>query len=139
MLRSCGGPKGPYLPFAPPITPNTWFCLDGHLYFGESFPQLVFCREWLEVGDGEIYSVALSGDLTHMVDEPIRLFAASEASWTRPIDDSQTKYITDGPFLWKSRATHELLMLWSSIGENGAYNVRYTTLRVFKLFRLTYL
>jgi len=117
-------PRGPFEAFTAPVTPLGWFCLDGHLYFGEANPLIVFCREWIEVGDGEMYYAPLSADLTCLAGDPIRLFSASEAPWTNPIDGEGVKYVTDGPFLWKSRATGELLMLWSSIGANGNYCVR---------------
>jgi len=118
ILRS-SSPEGPYEAFAPPITPSRWICLDGHLYFGETDPIIVFCREWVEVTDGEMYYARLSSDLSGFVGEPIKMFSASEAPWTVPISASKKNYVTDGPFLWRSRASKDLLMLWSSFSSCG--------------------
>ena len=94
-------------------TPEGWQCLDATLYVEDGHPYVVFCREWLEVTDGEMYAVKLSDDLSQMVDEPRFLFRASEAKWVR----RDKRYITDGPFLFQDKDT--LKMLWSSFGEKG--------------------
>ena len=119
ILRSAT-PEGPYQPFSPPITPKGWHCLDGHLFFGESEPCIVFCREWTEVEDGQMYCARLSYDLSCMVGDPVLLFHASDAPWTTSIRETENRFVTDGPFLWQSRATKELLMLWSSF-KDGVY------------------
>jgi arabinan endo-1,5-alpha-L-arabinosidase len=82
----------------------------------------VFCREWLDVNDGEIHSVELSSDLSSTLGDPCLLFRASEAPWTRPLEGRKEPcYITDGPFLIEMES--ELLMLWSSLGVGGNYCV----------------
>ncbi len=53
----------------------------------------------------------------------LTLFHASEAAWTRSsrheVDGvEQDVYVTDGPFLYRTK-TGKLLMFWSSGGEHG--------------------
>lgn len=46
-----------------PVTPQEWTCLDGSLYVdSEGIPWIFYCREWVEVGDGEIYIQQLKDD-----------------------------------------------------------------------------
>lgn len=118
-------PGGPYLMHSPePVTPPEWECLDGTLFLDElGSPWLIFCHEWVQVGDGEICARRLSENLTRPAGEPVLLFRASEASWTRPprrkngFCDPASR-VTDGPFLHRL-SSGGLLMLWSSIGDRG--------------------
>jgi GH43 family beta-xylosidase len=72
-------PDGTFKPLTDkPLTPENWECLDGTLYFEDGKPYMVFCREWMEVKDGQMYMVELSSDLTTPVSEPKLLFSASE-------------------------------------------------------------
>lgn len=118
-------PEGPYTPHSEtPVTPHDWECLDGTLHVDESGdPWIVFCHEWVQVGDGEIRARRLSRDLREAAGESILLFRASEAAWTRPPRSESRRIdpgsrVTDGPFLWRSRDGN-LLMLWSSFSESG--------------------
>ncbi|MGG1633305.1 glycoside hydrolase family 43 protein [Paenibacillus sp. NRS-1760] len=112
-------PLGPFQPHGVgPITPAGWECLDGTFYVNEARqPWIIFCREWLEVRDGQVWAMPLTADLLTSAGEPILLFAASSASWARPVRDSD-EFVTDGPFLYKDNAGY-LFMLWSSAGERG--------------------
>jgi len=114
-------PLGPFLPLSDtPVTPSDWECLDGTLFMTpESSPWMVFCHEWVQVGDGEICAIPLSKDLSSVVGEPVLLFRASEALWIQQINSKGRKgYVTDGP--WMHRLSNgELLMLWSSFSEGG--------------------
>lgn len=120
-------PEGPYTPLTDgPVTPPDWECLDGTLAidsWGE--PWIVFCHEWVQVANGAVYAMPLSGDLKQVIGKPIFLFNASEAAWvTHPAwpDASSPNrfptYVTDGPFLYRT-ITGRLLMLWSSMGPKG--------------------
>ncbi|MFA7125868.1 MAG: glycoside hydrolase family 43 protein [Sphaerochaetaceae bacterium] len=116
---------GPYVPLTKePITPSGWQCLDGTLYIDETqHPWIVFCREWVQVHDGEIHAMPLSDDLTRAVGNPVLLFKASSASWTRTLvrrDGSgiEDARVTDGPFLHR-QTDGRLVMLWSSLGKRG--------------------
>jgi arabinan endo-1,5-alpha-L-arabinosidase len=42
---------------------------------------MVFCKEWLQVSDGQMCAVSMKEDLTAAVGEPVILFRASQAAW----------------------------------------------------------
>lgn len=115
-------PQGPFAPWSEgPVTPPDWECLDGTFYTdaaGRTY--IVFCHEWVQVGDGEVWALPLKWDLTAADGEPTLLFRASEASWAKPVHHSSGKigYVTDGPYLWHDRSGR-LLCLWSSFSESG--------------------
>ena len=114
-------PLGPFRPWSErALTPASWECLDGTLYVEDGVPYLVFCHEWVQVGDGEIWAVRLSDDLSLALDEPRLLFKASQAKWVKAIHHSSgiDGYVTDGPNLFKA-PDGKLLLLWSSFCENG--------------------
>lgn len=117
-------PAGPYRPWSPePLTPRDWECLDGTLHLERGRPFLVFCHEWKDTGDGEIWATELDADLRATASEPVLLFSASAAPWARPLSAEAAKsdwpsYVTDGPFL-HTTADGRLLMVWSSMGEEG--------------------
>ncbi|MEI7026877.1 glycoside hydrolase family 43 protein [Paenibacillus sp. y28] len=111
---------GPYHPHSEgPVTPEAWNALDGTLYLDDDgLPWMVFCREWKDVTDGQICAVRLTADLKAALGEPLVLFSATEACWTRPYESEkvaaqENKYVTDGPFLHRT-AGGELLMIWAS-------------------------
>ncbi|WP_067843536.1 glycoside hydrolase family 43 protein [Amphibacillus sediminis] len=112
-------PAGPYYPISDqPVTPRDWECLDGTLYVDQDQqPWLVFCWEWLQVGDGKMCALRLSEDLRTSIGKPICLFSASEADWPRPVNKKTDQFVTDGPFLYYENG--QLSMLWSSIAEHG--------------------
>ena len=112
-------PLGPFSPLSEyPITPRDWECLDGTLFIDEkNEPWIIFCREWLQVQDGEMWAQRLSSDLITVIGEPVLLFKASEADWTVPVR-GQNDYITDGPYLYRTQKG-ELQMLWSSRSQHG--------------------
>ena len=121
ILRS-ETPLGPFAPWSSgPVTPEEWECLDGTFYVNpQGRPFMVFCHEWVQVGDGEILAMPLTEDLKAPAGEPVLLFRASEAAWCKPIHHSSgiTGYVTDGPFLWRME-DGKLLCLWSSMSEKG--------------------
>lgn len=106
-------PDGRFIPLTDkPITPQNWECLDGTLYIDKSGnPYMVFCHEWLQVHNGEIYAVELSRDLKCTVSKPFLLFKASEPVWA---SKGKEDYVTDGPFMYRTESGR-LLMLWSSL------------------------
>lgn len=116
ILKS-DSPMGPFLPFTDDaITPVGWTCLDGTFYIDKNGdPYIVFCREWVEVTDGEIHAMKLTKDLTAAAGEPILLFKASEPEWA---EKNRDKYITDGPFMYRTKEGR-LLMIWSTFTEKG--------------------
>ncbi|MDR6791872.1 hypothetical protein J2X12_001299 [Pseudarthrobacter oxydans] len=131
-------PVGPYQPWSDgPVTPANEPCLDGTLHIDDDSTRwLVYSRgtegtsDSPGIADGEMYALRLSQDLRTGVGEPILLFAASSAGWTRPLRFpkgveppkdlhlAKDPLFTDGPFLLRSNEG-TLLMLWSSHGEAG--------------------
>lgn len=121
QILAADGPQGPFLPISDgPVTPRDWECLDGTLFVDASGrPWMVFCHEWVQVGDGEICALRLSDDLESAIERPHRLFRASEAPWAKEINSKGRKgYVTDGPSLYRL-ASGGLIMLWSSFGMGG--------------------
>jgi beta-xylosidase len=117
ILRS-PSPAGPFSIHSPdPVTPTEWECLDGTLWVEDGRPWIVFCHEWVQIGVGTVCALPLRDDLTAGEGEPSELFRADEAAWARPHND-RGDFITDGPFLYRTRGG-ELLMLWSSAGDSG--------------------
>ena len=101
------------------MTPRDWECLDGTLFIDKAGkPWMVFCHEWVQVGDGEMCAVMLSDDLKTPVGQPALLFRASEAPWVVEIGKKPRGRVTDGPFLHRM-SDGTLLMLWSSFGKGG--------------------
>lgn len=114
---------GPFEPWSDgPVTPGDWECLDGTLHVDPAGdPWLVFCHEWVQVGDGEVCAVRLSDDLRSAVGEPEVLFTASSAAWAAPLRGRPPgSYVTDGPFVHHG-ADGRLSILWSSFGLRGNY------------------
>ncbi len=121
QILAADSPRGPFLPISDgPITPRDWECLDGTLFVDATEqPWMVFCHEWVQVGDGEICALRLSDDLKTAVGQPQLLFRASEAPWAQEINSKGRRgYVTDGP--WLHRLTNgELIILWSSFSSGG--------------------
>ena len=116
-------PLGPFIPHSEKqITPKDWECIDGTFYVDlEGKPYMVFVHEWVQISDGSICAVELSPDLKQAVSHPILLFHASEAKkWVVPVKNKRpgTNYVTDGPFLYRTKSGR-LILLWSSFGKEG--------------------
>ncbi len=113
-------PHGPFRPFQNrPHTPADWMALDGTLWVEQGIPWMIFCHEWIQIEDGTMELVRLKSDLSDVVGKPKTLFRATAASWVRSLKDAGGRYhgyITDGPFLYRSKSG-ELLMIWSSFGQ----------------------
>jgi len=120
QVLTADAPQGPFVPLTDgPVTPAEWECLDGTLYVESGRPWIIFCHEWVQVGDGEICALRLSDDLASASEEPRLLFRASEAPWAQPISSKgRHGYVTDGPWLHRL-ASGALIMLWSSFGAGG--------------------
>lgn len=118
-------PTGPFTPLVNnAITPANWMALDGTLYIdSENNPWILYCREWVEVENGQVLAQRLSDDLKTPVGEPEVLFKGGDAAWTGTITDgSVCGYVTDAPFAYRA-VNGELLMLWSSFTKAGKYAV----------------
>lgn len=122
-------PEGSFEPLTnEPITPKEWMCLDGSLYIDkDNQPWIIFCREWLEVRDGEIYAQKLSADFKNVIDEPVLLFKASEAPWAGTITvGGTTGYVTDAPVV-HTLDNNVLAMTWSSFDKSNRYAIGQAT------------
>lgn len=114
-------PDGEFKPYSDgAVTPNDWECLDGTLYIDiEKKPWIVFCREWLQVDDGEMWAMRLDEDLKSTIGKPTLLFNASTAPWVKGSErDDRTVYVTDGPYMYRT-GKGSLIMIWSSGSEHG--------------------
>lgn len=108
-------PEGPFSVHSDgPVTPEAWQCLDGTFLLDSSKPYIVFCREWVQVKDGEIWAMELTADLKETKGEPIYLFKASDPAWS---DKGRETYVTDGPFMYRSK-NGKLLMIWSTFSNH---------------------
>lgn len=95
------------------VTPEEWECLDGTLYVSEDgSPYLVFCHEHAQIIDGTICYVELSEDLSCAKGEVATMFSASSPYWADKLPKG-SHYVTDGPFLFRTKE-NTLLMLWST-------------------------
>lgn len=120
-LLTSSSPLGPFLPLTEePLTPAEWDCLDGTLHVDrDGVPWIVYCREWLQTINGEMYAQRLMPDLSRTVGEPELLFTAQDAPWVVETTFGEHRgFVTDGPFLLDS-PLGELWMLWSSHGKDG--------------------
>lgn len=114
-------PEGPFTPVSTtPPTPTDWECLDGTLFVEGGTPYMVFCHEWIQVGDGEMCAIPLSPDLSHAIGEPFTLFRATDHPQVCCVAGRPDGFVTDGPFLF--RDGKGLRMIWSSFSD-GRYAV----------------
>lgn len=104
--------EGPFVPHSKgALTPEGWECLDGTLYINENGePYIIFCHEHMQIIDGTICYAKLNENLDVTVGDAVTLFSASSCKDVSPYGDH---YVTDGPFMFRSR-TGELFMIWSS-------------------------
>jgi hypothetical protein len=110
--------------------PPNYMSLDGTLFVEDGTPYMIYAHEWIQVLDGTMEAIQLSPGLSHSVGEPFYLFKASDAPWLGEQTKTSNKprtYVTDGPFLYRTRSG-KLLMLWSSY-RDGLYmeTVAYST------------
>src|SRR5690606_3082188 len=80
--------------------------LDGTLWVEDGVPYMIYCHEWLQVVDGAISMIQLTGDLSDTVGEHSILFRGSDGPWNRR--GEPTHWVTDG-----------LFMPWSGFSESG--------------------
>jgi len=116
-------PEGPFYPHSQgAVTPKDWMCLDGTFYVDRNKqPWIVFCHEWVQIGDGRICAARLSDDLTKMASEPITLFSSTEAHWSTEVyspSHNRRGYVTDGCYMYRMK-NGKLLLLWSCMGDQG--------------------
>jgi beta-xylosidase len=112
---------GPFKPFKnKPHTPEDWMSLDGTLWVEDDIPYMIFYHEWWQVTDGTMELVQLKDDLSDVIGRPKTLFKATDAKWAKSLRDIGGKrhgYVTDGPFLYRTK-NGRLVMIWSSFGQD---------------------
>lgn len=120
QILAADHPLGPFVPHSEgPVTPSDWECLDGTLFVDEQgTPWIVFCHEWVQIGNGTVCALQLTPELSRTVGEPMLLFSAQDAAWVDPVRNG-AGYVTDGPFAYRCE-NGQLLMLWSSFRQ-GRY------------------
>ena len=108
-------PKGPFTIHSDgQLTPANWDAIDGTFYVdGDGQPWMIFVHEWTSTEDkiGRMAAAKLSDDLTRFISEPVELFRADDASWSR-------NGVTDGCWMFRC-ADGQLLMLWSNWDSAG--------------------
>ena len=106
-------PTGTFVPVSDsPVTPPDWECLDGTLWVEDGVPYIIFCHEWVQVKNGEIWAMPLKNDLSAPAGKPFMLFRASEAKDVSELTPGSGNYVTDGPFFYRENG--KLAMIWSS-------------------------
>ena len=115
-------PDGEFLPVSDsPATPADWECLDGTLWIEDGIPYIVFCHEWVQIKNGEIWAMPLTADLSKPAGEPFMLLCATDNPNVSELKPGDGNYVTDGPFLYKENGKTK--MIWSSF-----YKGRYLVL-----------
>lgn len=111
-------PLGPFTAFdRSPALPSDMMTLDGTLFVENGKPNLVFCREWVQIVNGTIEYVPLKDDLSATIGAPKRLFFGNDGPWAKRNDDFGC-WVTDGPSFHRSKSG-KLFMIWSGFGESG--------------------
>ncbi len=119
-ILACDTPDGRFSPISKaPATPLDWECLDGTLYIDKNGkPHIVFCHEWLQIGNGTVCECELSEDLSYTVTEPRLLWSADDYPDIAHCMSDRFSYVTDGPFLYRCE-NDDLVSIWSSFNKHG--------------------
>ncbi len=114
-------PNGPFMAFTNhSTTPPDMMTLDGTLWVEDGVPYMVFCHEWVQITDGTIEYIPLKEDLSEATGEPKKMFRASSAKWSEPVEEGG--HVTDGAYLYKGK-TGKLYMIWSSRAHDQTYEL----------------
>ena len=118
-ILACDTPDGKFTPWSDGmITPPEWSSLDGTFYVEDGVPYMIFCHEWMQIGNGVVCAVKLTPDLKKADGEPFVLWSAGDASWVRSVKD-EGNFVTDGPFVVKHNG--KLCCIWASFVKGGNY------------------
>jgi GH43 family beta-xylosidase len=121
VILFADSPLGPFKQFQNQShTPTNELALDGTFWVEDGAPYMVYCHEWVQIMDGTINYLRLKPDLSDAAGRPEVMFKGSDAPW---IPKNSKRFVTDGPFLYRTR-TGKLVMIWSSyIGNTYATGV----------------
>ena len=101
-------PTGPFKPFANHSTlPTDMMTLDGTLWVEEGVPYMVYCHEWVQICNGTIEYIQLKDDLSATIGEPMKMFHATAAPWTKS-GDKLGNTVTDGPYLYAGKTGKQI-------------------------------
>ena len=115
QLLVADSPGGPFKPLVREfdfcLGPGDWDIIDGTLHQEDGTTYMVFVHEWTQIIDGTIASMPLSKDLTRRTAEPVTLFRASEAPWSKEMNSigeatfglKMPGWVTDGPQLFRTQ------------------------------------
>jgi hypothetical protein len=111
-------PLGPFKPFSnQPHTPTDEMTLDATFWVEDGQPWLIYCHEWVQLGNGLVKAIRLKPDLSATEGDPITLLNAGGFAWTRKeIGYRAGRFpgaVTDGPYFWRT-SRGVLAMIWSS-------------------------
>ncbi len=119
-------PMGPFRPFAnKPHTPAGEMTLDASLFVDdEGQPWMLYCHEWVQLGNGLVKAIRLKDDLSETIGEPITLLNAGDLEWTKKnVNYRGTRYpgaVTDGCYMYRTW-NGTLVLLWSSWSKERQY------------------
>ena len=109
---------GPYKAFQNHSTlPVDMMTLDATLWVEDDIPYIVYAHEWVQISNGTIEYIQLKDDLSATIGEPHLMFRGNAASWARA-SKTEGCFVTDGPFLWKSKSG-KLMLIWAGFGDGG--------------------
>lgn len=99
------------------LTPIGENCLDGTLVCEGGEVWCIYCREYIDVGDGQMRAVKLARDMRSADASTDRLLFRASANTYKRAKGRQK--VTDGPFCF--REDGRLFLLWSTHLSGGAY------------------
>ncbi|MCH5198077.1 MAG: family 43 glycosylhydrolase [Oscillospiraceae bacterium] len=113
-------PVGEFIPVSDKaLTPEDWWSLDGTLYVDKNGdPYLVFCHEHVQILNGTVCFVKLKKDLSEPDGGCNHMFSGSDAFGV--IKQENSRYVTDGPFLYRGK-NNRLYLMWSTIINHSYY------------------
>ena len=127
-LLKADRPDGSFMPFGARLTPEDWTCIDATLYFKNGRVFMIYSHSFEDTPDADICMQELDADLTGTISPPMKLFAAKEAPWARPVPFAEQEfgmkgdvYFSDGPCVF-ALDDDKLYMTWSS-WSRGSYAV----------------
>lgn len=124
-------PTGPFVPFSnEPATPQGEMTLDATFYNEDGQPWMIYCNEWVQMGNGLIKAIKLKDDLSKTIGDPITLLDAGKVEWTKKEINYQgvptPGVVTDGPYFYRTK-TGVLTMIWSSWSKTRQYALAVAT------------
>ena len=125
IILTCEKLTGPYrLLTGEYITPKGWWCLDATLFVDNGKPYLYFSNEWIKTvnldGDGSLFVVQLSDDLTKIFGEPKKIISGKNCGFATELTYEPTGvkgYVAEGPFV--KRANDKIELYWSTLTVEG--------------------